>query len=786
VEAVAPLPEVIVIESQARVLPRAEAMPSAKGKRLRESPVIRVALLLAITALGGVLRFICLDRPAIWGDEAATFMRVSGTYYQLMDRLQSAGFAPLHYELYWWIGQHALLTPFMMRLVPAIAGTLMIPAMYWLAAQLIGHRAALLTALLTATSAYLLNYSRDAKMYSPFWLLAVLNVASLLWWLRVRTPTSWCVWLTTGTAMVGVHALGWIIVVIELLFVLTSRRGNWLSLPRLALLLFSSIVVWSLSIGVFVAGIFIAAHGLGGRPRTIALTIIALAVLRPLWLTISFVLNRRRSRQIHATDPAAATAGSSPWIARIFSRPTERTFFRPWIARRTAAFRWPPMALFLFGLIIMAAGPVGYYLDFNQYLSRVQQGWNGTGIEWVDIYNLGRTGPGLVECTASAFLASWEWPREADTPRIAPRTLRLLTSGVLSIAATLALGLLPFPGSRSLQPAPALGGWRSALWLTLWLVLPPYGFYCVSIKNHVGPGSWIIATKDFFHSSPWWLTAIAILIALAWIWIAGRSWRERCIRVLQFVGIGAAGLLAIEAFYLIYPLVDAALSARSEGWQEHGSVWISRYVAVVLPAVFIIASALLFRLPTRPLRWAAVSLFVVVNLSVHAARVFAGSEQPTDLLAHDIIDAQKSDRTDGPFRAYFESSMISGGAEPGSISVRSPAIRYYITIFSPRGTPLNEPDDSQLQYRIRPPRGTWMSFTGYIINEVRRSPGLRTFVTWERIDPREIDLTDKILQALQPDWRLASEQNFAVRDHWRWIDTATLRRRVYVRTSAGE
>jgi hypothetical protein len=769
VETLAPLPEVIAIEPQAQEPSRAVELAAAKGTRQSESPLFHIALLLAITALGGVLRFICLDRPAIWGDEAATFLRVCGTYYELMDRLQSAGFAPLHYELYWWIGQHTLLTPFMMRLVPAIAGTLMIPAMYWLAAQLIGHRAALLTALLTATSAYLLNYSRDAKMYSPFWLFAVLNVASLLWWVRVRTPTSWCFWIATGTAMVGVHALGWIIVVIELLFVLIAARGNWLSLPRFALLIFSSILVWSLSIGVFVSSVFIAAHGFSGLPKIIASTLIAIAVLRLLSLTIGFILSRRYS----------------PPIARIFQWPTERTLLRPWIARRTAAFRWPPLALFVFGLLIMAAGPLGYYIDFNRYLDRVQRGWNGTGIEWIDTYNLGRTGPGLVECSASAFLTSWEWPREVDTSRIAPRTLRLLTCGVLAIAAALALGLLPFPWSRRLRPAPALGGWRSALWLILWLILPPYGFYCVSIKNHVGPWSWIIATKDFFRTGPWWITAVTILIAVAWLWVAGPSWRERFLRVFQFFAILAAGLLAIEAFYSLYPIIDAALSARSEGWEEHGSVWVSRYVAVVMPAVLIIVTALLFRLPTRPLRWAAVSVFVILNLSVHAARVFAGSEQPTALLAHDILDSENSDRNGDTFRAYFQSSMIAGGAEPGSIGVRSPAIHYYITIFSPRGTPLNEPDQSQLQYRIRPGRSTWMSFTGFVINEARRSPALHSFVTWERIDPHEIDLTDKILQALEPDWRLASEETFAVRDHWRWIDTATLRRRVYVRASAG-
>ena len=134
--------------------------------------------LLAITILGAILRLAWLDHPALWGDEALTYGRVCGTFGQLLDKLEEAGFAPLHYELYWWIAQHARLTPVVMRLVPAIAGTLMVPSMYWLAVQLAGRRAALLTSLLTATSAYLLNYSRDAKMYSHFWLFCVLNMAS--------------------------------------------------------------------------------------------------------------------------------------------------------------------------------------------------------------------------------------------------------------------------------------------------------------------------------------------------------------------------------------------------------------------------------------------------------------------------------------------------------------------------------------------------------------------------------------------------------------------------------
>ena len=99
-----------------------------------------------------------------------TYMRISGTYRQLLDRLEEDGFAPLHYELYWVMKQiHPAMTPIFMRLVPALCGTLMVPVMYWLAAQLVSRRAAIVTALFTACGAYVLGYSRNSKMYMDFW-----------------------------------------------------------------------------------------------------------------------------------------------------------------------------------------------------------------------------------------------------------------------------------------------------------------------------------------------------------------------------------------------------------------------------------------------------------------------------------------------------------------------------------------------------------------------------------------------------------------------------------------
>ncbi|MEA2709853.1 MAG: hypothetical protein QOF78_2454 [Phycisphaerales bacterium] len=180
--------------------------------------------MIALTILGGVLRFVRLGYPPLLWDEAATYTRVAGTFRELVEILRHDGFAPLHYELYWLIGRMTTLTPFVMRLVPALAGTLMIPAIYFLARQVTSRRVATLASALTAFSAYLLIYSRDAKMYMHLWLFAVLFIACLLWWMRTDARQQRLAWLTfvaCGSAMNGLHALGLCVVGVALVIVLT-------------------------------------------------------------------------------------------------------------------------------------------------------------------------------------------------------------------------------------------------------------------------------------------------------------------------------------------------------------------------------------------------------------------------------------------------------------------------------------------------------------------------------------------------------------------------------------
>ena len=218
-----PLPLDLTADRETRT--RADAAPAAttvdrSGRRY-------LWALLALTAFAAVLRFWRIDQPTFWIDEGFTYWRVSGSYKDLVDILQLDGFTPLHYEIYWVIGQFTSLSPFFMRLVPAVAGTLMVPAMYFLARQIGSRRLALLVAAFVACSAYMLNYSRDAKMYMHTWLFAALHLGCLLWWLRTRLTLAWLCWVAAGLAMGGTHATSLVLLSIQPVMLLTARGVKW-------------------------------------------------------------------------------------------------------------------------------------------------------------------------------------------------------------------------------------------------------------------------------------------------------------------------------------------------------------------------------------------------------------------------------------------------------------------------------------------------------------------------------------------------------------------------------
>ncbi|MGH7178444.1 MAG: glycosyltransferase family 39 protein [Tepidisphaeraceae bacterium] len=633
-------------------------------------------IVLALTLLGGVLRFSFLDRPPIWFDEAATFGRVAGTYQQLLTQLEEAGFGPLHYELYWWMKQHWTMTPRMMRLAPAICGTLMIPAMYWLARQLAGRRIALLSAALTTFSAYLLSYSRDGKMYMEFWFFCVLHMGSLLWWLRTRRPIPWWCWVISGSAMLGLHMLGAIVLAIELPMVLTT-----------------------------------------------------------------------------------------------------------WWTRRRA---WAKPTFFFLGIVLIALGPIGYYRYFNQYAQKIQKTWQLSGLQWIPLYNAGRTGPTLVGYASTAFLTGWEWPRERDYNRVAPDTLRTLKGACVTLAIVLGLGIFPWPrrwmgwASEGEVPDPtrAWRGWRVPLWLTIWLVLPAYAFYCVSMPDFASPRVWLNDAWESIRGSL--LPSIGLpLIAIAWLTLCAPTWIGRLHRAGTFLLVVFVIGWLCQGFAVLYPWLDEKVHAGlGTSWKSHGSIWIPRYLGMCWPAFAIVLAALIVRLPTPPLRIATVALVALVNLAQFWGRVFAGTEPPVDLMVRDMLAAQSSD---GASKMYYAIPRPAGALGPGTGVLYSPSGMYYFAVIT--GTPVAPLEVRQfvLPFNRRFPAmsSSTTAMARSAANDIRRNPSLSRLIVWDR---PETGKPTSMIDSIGANWKLISERSFYTRDHWTWRDMFTCRRRIYERT----
>ncbi len=207
--------------------PGLRAVPESTPAKWTLSSIGPLLVLLLITLIGGYFRFYRLAYPPLWNDESLVYWRVCGTYGQMLEPLRHDMFPPLHYSLYWLIGHYHKLTPITMRMVPAVAGTLTIPAIYFLARQLLSRGTSLLAAAFTACSAFMLFYSRDAKMYPHLYLLVTLNVACLLWWFRTSKSTAWLCWVAAGSAACGLHASALTMPAISFLFFFTQQRVRW-------------------------------------------------------------------------------------------------------------------------------------------------------------------------------------------------------------------------------------------------------------------------------------------------------------------------------------------------------------------------------------------------------------------------------------------------------------------------------------------------------------------------------------------------------------------------------
>ena len=691
--------------------------PQSLPATSRTSSKFTPLFLLSITALTALLRFAYLERPPFWNDEARTYMRTCGSYDQMLQLLRMDGFGPLHYEVDWLLAQKFYMTPVMMRIWPAITGTLMVPAIFLLAYELLGLRVARIAALLTTCSAFFFSYSRDAKMYMPLWCFITINLACLLWWMRTGKWTAWLLFVAAGCMAAGIHVTGSVIFGLDLLIGLTGAK-----------------------------------------------------------------------------------------------------------------LTWQKSLLLVLGILLIAAGPVGYATKFNELNQRLDQsGWGATGIDWVSGRTDDHDGANLAADSASCYLFAFSWIDESKVRVMVPTKIMAAGAILLGLlAAAMAVGAIPW---RPNHPPPAdsptdLQSWRAALWLAVWVMLPAYAFYrvtvpipakwsdwsdnlCQTLNNHhlyiwmiLGLAAaaaltrlrharptlailtavlliWSVSVPvinavlmDSFSTvpPPHWLTVPSFVPIATMILLPVIAWTGSSLPVRRRILVAAGMLCSVAIVLALFQVIDRTLA----GMDVH-PVWMPRYLGFIAPALTIIAAALLARLPFAPLRWSIIGLLLAVNLSLAAAHIFVCSEPVVDKMAADVVAAMHSN---GTSLAFTPNSSPSVGPNTAGAINDWVGGYYLLTLSNQKMTPLEFYEFGSTD-RLFPLRMQSDPFS--VSAAVSDTPQARRLFVWDGLETNQPPGPEDILPHLGKQWRQESQNLYPVRSYWDWGQLYTNRRRVYVR-----
>jgi mannosyltransferase len=222
-------------------------------------------IVVALTVLGGVLRFATLNASSIELDESATLILVHRGFTGMLTHIgRSESTPPLYYILVWAWTKVFGAGPVGFRSMSALIGTITIPVMY-LAGRQISQRVGVWAAILTTVSPSMFFFSQEARTYG---LLVLFSAGAFVAWERaLREPRArhlawwaalsslavlahyFAAFLFLSEAVILAARLGWrrvlapagVVVLVGLaisplaIYQRTDNKTNWieeLSLPR--------------------------------------------------------------------------------------------------------------------------------------------------------------------------------------------------------------------------------------------------------------------------------------------------------------------------------------------------------------------------------------------------------------------------------------------------------------------------------------------------------------------------------------------------------------------------
>ena len=160
--------------------------------------------LLAVVLAAFWLRVWLLDGQSLWGDEAISLGRASGSLQEVAQDARHEGTLPplYYYVLHFWIAA-AGTTEFALRYPSALEGAAAV-AVLWAAVRSAGARTALIAALLAALSPFWVYYGQETRMYAQVTLLATVSTALFM---KVRAADRGRPWMWLGYVLASAAAV---------------------------------------------------------------------------------------------------------------------------------------------------------------------------------------------------------------------------------------------------------------------------------------------------------------------------------------------------------------------------------------------------------------------------------------------------------------------------------------------------------------------------------------------------------------------------------------------------
>ncbi|HEU5335980.1 MAG TPA: glycosyltransferase family 39 protein [Terriglobales bacterium] len=192
--------------------PSPETVP--QGRR-ELSPGVGFALLAAIMAAGGVLRFLHLTSKSFWLDEgvSVTLSRLDAPNLLHILWRREANMALYYALLRVWL--HFGSGDYFVRALSALISLAAIPVIYLLGKRLFTSTTGLLAAALFSVHAWQVRYAQEARSYSLYVLLTALSCLFLLAALEKPTRRNWAAYAAASVLAIYSHFFSVLVIVAQ-------------------------------------------------------------------------------------------------------------------------------------------------------------------------------------------------------------------------------------------------------------------------------------------------------------------------------------------------------------------------------------------------------------------------------------------------------------------------------------------------------------------------------------------------------------------------------------------